>query len=218
MIDRARGRFGKWATPVAWALALPIALIGILLIVVAVDVLRAPSQLTSDDTRFQTSPQRQRGLWDVGFLPNDLTEQVLGIEDDVTYRKTLGLYVRAEPGKTDWQGFPELESLRAKAQFELTRLSREDPELARRSKLLTLHGVMTLDARPLGNEERERMLQNAVSAFRAALDLDRENEDAKTNLETVLRVFGPVALVANDPSGGANQGQTGGQGSGGSGY
>jgi hypothetical protein len=218
MIGRMRGGLGKWGTRIAWVLALPATLLAVLLLVLAVDVLRTPSQLTSDDTRFQTSPLRQRGLWDVGFLPNGLTSDVLGLDDDIEYRRTAGLYVRTEPGTTDYQGFPELEALRAKAQFEITRLSREDPELKRRSQLLTLYGVMTLDARPLGNEGRERMLQNAVSAFRAALDLDRNNEDAKTNLETVLRVFGPVALPSNDPTGGSNQGQTSGQGSGGSGY
>jgi hypothetical protein len=201
-----------------WAAAGVATALAILFAIVAVDVLRTPSQLRTDDTRFQTTPLRQKGLWDVGFLPQGLTEQVLGLEDDVLYRKTVGLYLRAEPGKVNYSGFPELESLRAKAQFELTALSREDPEDVRRSRLLTLYGVMTLDARPLGNEERDTMLQNAVSAFRAALDLDRSNEDAKTNLETVLRVFGPVAWISNAPTGGANQGNTSGQGSGGTGY
>jgi hypothetical protein len=188
------------------------------LVVVAVDVLRTPDQVTADDTRFQTSPQRQAGLWDYGFLPGDITESFLGLKDDVDYRRVVGLYVHAEPGKVNYQGFPELEKLRAKAQYELTRLSRSDSDLERRSKLLTLYGVMTLDARPLDNTERETMLQGAVSSFRAALDLDRDNEDAKTNLETVLRVFGPVALPSNAPSGGANQGNTSGQGSTGTGY
>jgi hypothetical protein len=211
-------RLGKWGRALLWALAVLAIPLAIALAVVAVDVLRAPGQLTSDDTRFQTAPMRQAGLWNVGFLPNDFTERMLGLEDDVTYREAVGLYLRAEPGRTDWQGFPELEQLRAKAQFELTRLSREDPNLTRRSKLLTLYGVLTLDARPLGDEEREAMLRNAVSAFRSALDLDRANEDAKTNLETVLRVFGPVALPSNSPTGGSNQGQTSGQGTGGTGY
>ena len=214
-----RERLGKWGTRLGWVLAVPATILAILLIVLAVDVLRTPSQLTSDDTRFQTSPLRQVGLWDdIGFLPKGVTADVLGLDDDLEYRKTVGLYARVEPGATDWQGFPELEAMRSKAQFEITRLSNEDPELKRRAQLLTLYGVLTLDARPFGNEERERMLQNAVSAFRAALDIDRNNEDAKTNLETVLRVFGPVALPANDPTGGANQGQTSGQGSGGTGY
>jgi hypothetical protein len=218
VIRRRWARLGRAGAVVLWALAAVATVLALALIVVAIDVMRTPDQVTADDTRFQTSPQRQVGLWDWGFLPSDVTESVLGLKDDVDYRKVIGLYARAEPGKVDYQGFPDLEKQRAKAQYELTRLSREDPDLKRRSQLLTLYGVMTLDARPLDNEERETMLQGAVSAFRAALDLDRSNEDAKTNLETVLRVFGPVALPSNAPSGGANQGNTSGQGSTGTGY
>lgn len=218
MIRRRWARLGRWGTVALWALAGLATVLALALVVVALDVLRTPDQVTADDTRFQTSPKRQAGLWDYGFLPNDLTEQVLGLEDDVDYRNVVGLYARAEPGKVNYQGFPDLEKLRAKAQFELTRLSRADPDLTRRAKLLTLFGVMTLDARPYSDEERDTMLQGAVSSFRAALDLDRDNEDAKTNLETVLRVFGPVALPSNAPSGGSNQGNTSGQGSSGTGY
>lgn len=215
MIRRQWRRWGRW---IAWsgaALSVPIA---ILLAVVAVDVLRAPGEITTDDTRFQTAPMRQRGLWDVGFLPKDLSERVLGLEDDVTYRKLVGLYLRVEPGEVDYSGFPELESLRAKAQFELTRMSREDPDLERRSRLLTLYGVMLLDFRGVGDEERESILKRAVSAFSNAIELDPSNEDAKTNLETALRVFGPVAIPGSSPTGGREGGSISGQGNSGSGY
>jgi hypothetical protein len=217
-IRRRWERLGRAGAVLLWALAAVATVLALALVVVAVDVVRTPDQVTADDSRFQTSPQRQAGLWEYGFLPGDVTENVLGLKDDVDYRTVVGLYVRAEPGAVNYQGFPELEKQRAKAQYELTRLSRSDPDLERRSKLLTLYGVMTLDARPLDNTERDTMLQGAVSSFRAALDLDRDNEDAKTNLETVLRVFGPVAWISNAPSGGANQGNTSGQGSTGTGY
>jgi hypothetical protein len=218
VIRQRWARLGRVGTVLLWAAAGVATVLALALVVTAVDVLRTPNQIEADDARFQTSPQRQAGLWEWGFLPGDATESVLGLKDDVDYRTVVGLYARAEPGKVNYQGFPELEQRRAKAQFELTRLSREDPDLERRSKLLTLYGVMTLDARPLDNTERDAMLQGAVSSFRAALDLDRDNEDAKTNLETVLRVFGPIALPANSPTGGANQGNTSGQGNVGTGY
>jgi len=53
--------------------------------------------------------------------------------------------VKVEPGAVDYEGFAELESLRAKAQYEITRLSQEDPDPRRRSRLLTMYGVITLD-------------------------------------------------------------------------
>jgi len=215
VIPRLSSRWRKWGLWAAAALAVPIA---IALAVVAVDLLRTPGEITADDTRFQTAPMRQRGLWDVGFLPKDLSERVLGLEDDVVYRRLVGLYLRVEPGKVDYSGFPELESLRAKAQFELTRMSREDPDLERRSRLLTLYGVMLLDFRGVGDEEREKILQRAASAFSNGIELDPSNEDAKRNLETVLRVFGPVAIPGASPTGGREGGSISGQGRSGSGY
>ncbi len=206
---------GKWALRIAAVLVIPVALA---LAVAGIDILRTQSELAVDDTRFTTAPMRQAGLWDVGGLPEDANERLLDLEDDVAYRKLMGLYLKVEPGIVDYQGFPELESMRAKAQFELTRQSREEPDPIRRSRLLTLYGVMNLDYRAVSDEERSKILQNAVTAFRGALELDETNADAKTNLEAVLSVFGPVALPANAPSQSRDDGNVSGTGSTGSGY
>jgi hypothetical protein len=220
MIERAwgsvrHGRVGRLAVWIVAALAL---LAAIVLAAVAVDVLRTPDQVASHDRRFHAAPMRQAGLWDVGFMPDDGSEKLLGLEDDVFFRELSGLYLKIEPGKIDYQGFPERESLRAKVQFELTRLSREEADPVRQSRLLTLYGVMNLDSRPLDERERESMIQKSVSAFRNAIDLDPSNVDAKTNLEAALSIFGPVAAPGEQPTGGANRGNTSGQGSTGTGY
>ena len=211
-----RGPVGTWALRVAAVLAIPIALA---LLVLAVDVVRAPAQLEDDDRRFATMPNRQAGLWgEAGFLPGSTTRRLLALEDDVELRRLFALYLRIEPGRVEFQGFPEREAMRAKAQFELTRKSRAEPDPKRRSRLLTLNGVMTLDRRPINDEEEQNILRSAVEDFRAAIQLDPSNEEAKTNLETLLRLFGPVTLVGQAPSGGRNEGNVSGQGSTGSGY
>lgn len=193
--------------------------LGIGLVVLAVDVVRLPAELSARDTRFESTPRRQAGLWgNIDFLRGYPAARLLDIDDDLTYRRTAGLYIRAEPGKVDYQGFPELEALRAKAQFELTRLSNEDPDPKRRAQLLVLYGVMTLDARPLSDDERQNQIRGAADAFRAALALDPDNVDAKLNLEMVLSIHGPVALPGNAPSGGQDQGTISGQGRTGGGY
>lgn len=215
MRRKVAAKAGKWILWVVAVLAIPVA---IALAVTGVDLLRTQNELTADDTRFRAAPMRQAGLWDVGALPEDANEKLLGLEDDVDYRRLMGLYLRVEPGKVDYQGFPELESLRARTQFELTRRSREEPDVVRRSRLLTLYGVMTLDYRAVSDEERNNILQNAVSAFRGALELDETNDDAKTNLEAVLSVFGPVSTGSNAPSQARDDGNVSGQGSTGSGY
>jgi hypothetical protein len=201
-----------------WALAALAVPMAIVLAVVALDVVRSPEELAVDDGSFQAAPLRQAGLWEVGLLPRDGSERVLGLDDDVLYRELAGLYLKIEPGRVDYQGFPELEALRAKAQFELSRMSRAETDPVRQSRLLTLYGVMTLDDRPLDKLERETMIRKAISAFRNAIDLDPTNVEAKTNLEAALTIFPPIGLAGSNPTGGANQGPVSGQGSTGTGY
>jgi hypothetical protein len=201
-------RAGLWGLA---GLAVPASLA---LAALAIEVLRTPAGLTMDDGRFQASPMRQAGLWNVGSG----SEVALGLDDDVTYRGLAGLYLKVEPGKVDYQGFPKLEALRAKVQFELTRMSREEPDPERRSRLLTLYGVMALDDRIVQPEERKTLLLKAVSAFRNAIELDPENTDAKTNLEAVLSAFGFRAIPGNLPGGAREGGPISGQGTSGTGY
>ena len=216
MIARARRGWRRWLLWGAGVLAVPLA---VALALVAADVLRTPGQVSRDDSRFQTAPMRQAGLWEVGFLPGDVGRRLLDLDDDVEYRRLVGEYLRIEPGKVDFAGFPELEALRAKVQFELTRLSRADPDPKRRSRLLTLYGVMTLDIRSLvSSDERSAIVRNAVSAFRNAIEFDPDNEDAKRNLETALRIFPASGLTGAGPSGGRSEGRISGQGITGSGY
>ena len=208
----------SWRRPAAWAGIALLVPIAVVLVLAGADLIRSPGQLTSEDTRFQSTPGRHQGVWDVGGLPADLNERLLGLEDDLAYREISALYLRAEPGKILYDGFPKLEKLRAKAQFELASMSRDDSEAVRKSRLLTLDGVMTLDFRSPSSQEREAILREAASAFRSAIELDPENADAKTNLELVLSVFGPIKFPPSAPSHGTDQGQMSGQGSPGTGY
>ncbi len=184
-----RGRSPSWPL---WALAVMAVACAIALAVVGVDVLRAPGQLTDDDRRFQTAPVREPGLWEVGFLPGDRSEKLLGLEDDVSYRELLALYLDVEPGEVDWVDIPELESLRGTALSEIMRMSEEESDPVRKARLLTLYGVLRLDARPVEDSEREEMVREAAAAFRSAIDVDPSNVDAMTNLETLLDVHGEV--------------------------
>jgi hypothetical protein len=184
-----RGRPVPWAV---WALAVVAVPCAIALTVVGVDVLRAPGQLTDDDKRFQAAPAREPGLWEVGFLPGDRSEKLLGLEDDVSYRELVALYLDVEPGEIDWVDMPELESIRETALSELTRMSKEESDPVRKARLLTLYGVLRLDARPTEEPEREEMVRDAAAAFRSAIDVDPSNVDAMTNLEALLDVHGEV--------------------------
>jgi len=199
----------------AAVLAVPLALV---LVVLAVDVLRVPGQLESGDVRFQAAPRRQSEPWSgADFLRGWPAMRMLDANDDLDYRQALARFLRVEPGKVEIYG-PKLENLRGRVQVELTRLSAEDSNPARRSRLLNLLGAMSLDRYTYDQAEREAILRKAIFTFRSAVETDPGNEDAKVNLELALRDAKATNLPGTDPSGGAAEGSISGQGSSGSGY
>lgn len=205
----SRGAFVVLALAGAAALAL-----------LAVDVIRAPRVVASDDARFNAAPLRQAGLWeDVDFLPRTPTDRLLGLEDDLTYRRVLAHFARLRPGSVKQLTALDQEHQWALLQFKLITRSREEEDPERRSRLQNLLGVLAL-ARfgYVVDQERVQVLTNALGTFRSAIELDPSNEEAKLNLELVLRLFGPSLFSSDGPNGGAARGQLSGQGRSGSGY
>lgn len=202
---------------VAAVVALPVAIV---LVVFAVDVLRTPGWIFGDDTRFQSAPVRTSGLWnEAGILGTRARIAMLGIDDDLAYRRTVSLFERLQPGQADQNIDPAQESRWAKLQFDLTTQSRENPDIHRRSELQNLMGVVLL-ARYLyaSPDERNALLTNAIGSFRTAVELDPKNDEAKLNLELALRAYSPILFPSNAPDTGGAQGEKSGQGRAGSGY
>jgi len=203
---------------VAAIVAVPIA---VAIALFAVDVLRTPGWTSSDDTHFESAPLRgSAGLWnESGVIGTRARLRVLGLSDDLGFRRTIGRFERLQPGKADQVIDPAQENRWAKLQFDLTTGSRENPDVHRRSELQNLMGVVLL-ARFLyaSPDERSMMLSNAIGAFRTAAELDPGNDDAKLNLELALRAYGPILFPSNAPDTGGAQGQKSGQGRAGSGY
>ena len=192
------------------------------LAVLAVDVLRAPGRIAEDDAGFYGAPLRQEALYEaVDFLPGSPAERVLGIRDDIAFRKTIWLFRRIQPGKVDIAGpnQPLLEALRGKAVLEVADLARREHDPRRKAQLLNLTGVFTF-ARysTFSSFDRGRLLREALGSFRNAVRLDPANADARANLELVLRAAQGLGLSGEDPDSGGAQGQGSGIGSSGSGY
>lgn len=182
-------------------------LLGVLLIVLAVNVALVWRDVEADDLRFESAPQRQRDLWkDVGILPGSFALQGLGIEDDLDYRRSTSLFARAQPGRVSGEG-SQIEALRGQAALELTRASNAESNPERRSQLLNFLGVIPLDRSLTEFERRASMLQTARGIFQSAIRADPENDDAKVNLEIVLRDLNITGLPPNAPSGEAAGGQ-----------
>jgi len=197
--------------------AVPVAIV---LVVYAFDVLRTPGWISADDTRFQSAPLRGAGLWnEPGLVATRARLSVLGIDDDLAYRRTVALFEKLQPGEADQVIDPAQERRWAKLQFDLTTGSRENPASTRRSELQNLLGVLLL-ARYLyaSPDERSALLTNSIGSFRTAVELDPQNDDAKLNLELALRAYGPSLFPSNAPDAGGARGQKSGRGRAGSGY
>ena len=138
----------------------------------AVDVLRTPGWMSSDDASFQSAPLRgSERLWnEPGVIATRARLRALGMADDLDYRRTVARFERLQPGKADQVIDPAQEGRWAKLQFDLTAGSRENPNLHRRSELQNLMGVVLL-ARFLyaSPDERSNLLTNAIGAFRTAV-------------------------------------------------
>ena len=209
-----RESWRRWAVRVGAVLAIPLA---VFLVVLSVDVLRVPGNLAADDTRFQVEPQAP-GLWsDLGFVPGGIDTGLLGLQDDVAYRRTLALFLRVQPGKVQIYG-PVLENLVGQVQNLLGQGADGDPDRKRRSVLLNLRAAMALNNFTSDQVQNEVTLRNAIESFRTAIDLDPTNDDAKVNLELALRNAKAVDLPGTGPDSGSSQGKVSGQGSSGTGY
>lgn len=197
----------------AAVLAVPLAAV---LVLLAAEALRLPRQLDADDVRFEAAPRVPRALWtDLSIVPGEVGERVLGIEDDIVYRRTAALYARIQNVPVSG---PELEALSGQALLEVTVGSRTETEPRRQAQLLNFLGAMTLSRFTTNPAEREILLRNGIGAFRNAVKVHPEHAEAKRNLELALRLPGVATLSGPDPDAGGSRGQRSGQGRPGSGY
>lgn len=181
---------------------LPIALVtgglllGILSLLLALDVSRAAGTVAGDDARFLAQP-RIAGYWkDDGVLPFGAGRRLLGAGDDVAQRRAVQRFWLARPRDPSIPG-PERLAERAQAQAELAELEAGGgPGASLTANLLGVLALLT----PPDQAERSQVVRAAAAAFRRAIVLDQSNDDAKFNLESVLR------LVADE----RNRGQGGG--------
>jgi hypothetical protein len=111
---------------------------------------------------------------------------------------------------------------RAEAQTQLEAIVAHESDVARRSRAMTLLGVILLATPVTSSEEQRAALTAAVRQLRTAIELDPGNEEAKFNLEFALRQRG-VGLSATggsspNPAGTPNTSRGAATGASGSGY
>jgi hypothetical protein len=195
--------------------------LGALLVLLAADVWRWGDAVRADDVRYRAAPSAA-DLWDPGALvPLAVARNSLALGDDLAFRRA----VRAmRLGKLeDARSFDTNVLIqRAEAQAQLEAIAAGGGDLTRRSRAMTLVGVILLATPVTTSEEQLAALKAAVKHLRTAIELDPDNNDAKFNLEFALRQRSAGLSArggsAPNPAGTPNTSRGAATGSSGSGY
>ena len=144
-------------------------------------------------------------------LPGDPGRAVLGIDDDLAYRR---LYVRASAVAAETSSATT--SQRSLLEADLARVSRTTNAVAASAAANLLGVLFFTDPDDPENSPAER----AVGAFQDATLADPANASAKANLELILRQLSTSQLKGRSSPGGGDKGGRGGAGlaPGGKGY
>ena len=180
--------------------------LSLFLVLLAVDVVRSRDALASGDDRYQTAP-RDGSLWRPGALgASAITHEVLGVDDDLRFReavRALRLSQRDDPTDSS----PEAILRRARAQKLLQEVAASDADATRRSRAMSLLSVLLLSTPAADQEERATTQRVALATLQKAIEVDPSNDEAKYNLEVVLRRRAGVQTVQGGPTPNPSSGQ-----------
>jgi tetratricopeptide (TPR) repeat protein len=156
------------------------------LLLLARDVRGWSARFAADDLRYRANPV-PGNLWQPEqAAPFGLGRDVLGIQDDIDYRRALRSFRLGRPLESNLYGV-KTASLRAQAQVQMAEVADHGNDLPRRSQAANLLGVLgfAMAARDLAL--RDTFLRDAIASFRQAIALDPTNDDALFNLEFALQ-------------------------------
>jgi hypothetical protein len=163
---------------------------GAALLMLALDARAWRTTVAQDDLRFRVLPGH-RGLWKpVTSLPGDPASALLGTADTTAYRTALQLFWYSRIGSSP-EASHDLPALRAEAQKRLQDLTEQGLSARERSYAANLLGVLVVTTPTPGNSGIEQILKRATGYFQQAIRIDGGNDEAKLNLELVLRVTKP---------------------------
>jgi hypothetical protein len=176
------------------------------LALLATDVLRWNGALQAGDIRYRATPGAS-GLWSAHAIgPGGLARELLGIDDDLGFRRTLRALELLKIGGP-LNDDPKVILRRAATEAQLQTMAATGGDHVRRSRAANLLGVMELATPASDPQERATLLSRAVADLQKAITLDPNNEEAKYNLEVVLRTTRGVqtAQGGTSPSGSAGR-------------
>jgi hypothetical protein len=199
--------------------AIVLVVLAAVLAVFAVDVLRWRGQIEEADFRYEARAG-ERDMWTPDtLLPLRLSRAVLDVDDDLALRDTVQRFglARLRQLPRDQRDLAR----RGQVETELAELGERDLGAERRSLVANLRGALSFEEARFDEGQRATFLRRSLAEFREAIKQSPENEDAKYNLELVLRL---IQTTQNESAagGGGTRGETpasgAGQATAGSGY
>jgi hypothetical protein len=155
-----------------------------LLLLFAADVREWGKRMATDDLRVVANPS-PANLWrPEEVAPFGLARAVLGIDDDLRYRRAVKLFRLGRPRENLPGKLPA--ALRAQAQIALGEIAESDKDDKRRSQAANLLGILSFSLSVRDPSLTTTFLENAVASFREAMAFDESNADARFNLEYAL--------------------------------
>lgn len=194
--------------------------VALVLVLLAFDVNSWKTTVARDDLRFRALPTHTN-LWRPGtVLPGDPASLLIGTGTTVQYRRALQYFWFSHVGNN-----PEVRqdapTLRADAQDRLQKLIKTGPNARQRAAAANLLGVLVVTTPSIANDPSAitQTLTRSAEYFQEAIAIDPGNNDAKENLELVLRLTRPgKGKIGNDARSGYGFGKGQGIGNQGGGY
>jgi len=152
----------------------------------AVGVLRADARLERDDAAYATG-----AIGEERWPPPGPAGRLLGLEDDLAFRRALRLAVRAGVGDDPQLVAEEALRVRTEAEASLAAVLETDDQASRRARAANLLGILLYADSKVSGTDREELRDRSVDALRAAVRTDPALADAKVNLELVLALERP---------------------------
>jgi hypothetical protein len=190
-------------------------LAGVLLVLALVAVLLASdlrswrSSVEAGDTRYAQSPATARWATTT-ILPGDPALHILGLQDQLAFRRAMKSFLKVvAAGNGIDNGYTE-SAKRGALESDLTNLAQTSYR-RQASEAQNLVGILTFLDSQLHGPSAPAPVERSVSAFQAAVTADPSYEDAKFNLELLLRelLAKGVRPGSNSSSGGPAKGHHG---------
>jgi hypothetical protein len=191
----------------------------LLLLVVAVDARAWADAIRDDDVVFRVEPKQ--AAWDPAqHAPFGISRRVLGLDDDLVLRRAIQRFQLARLQSSFFNPTASLQASKARAQIALAAVERGARRPRDRSVAANLIGVLAFQEARGDPVHAAEAIQRAAQAFRRAILADGSNEDAKSNLELIVRLQQANSALRRQQNGvlGNARGDGTGSGSGGTGY